>query len=227
MILGTPDCKTFHTLYALDSFRAYWLENERLINKEADAEETRNWPKWTPKTPEEYAEFNMERRDARHLHDEIMIPTFRYSCVVMLYAIVERELLRLVRNLEEERGASNPVFACGKGSVLKPVTKFCEDRFDLRLQACPEYGALCDLQNIRDCIVHCRGEVALFDAKRRPDLVSLNDRRDGFFAHERMEIEIRPPCIDQFTRETWRFFSWAFRELKWEIDASWKEDGWG
>jgi len=40
---------------------------------------------------------------ARQLHDEIMTPAFRYSCIVMLYTTIERELRRLVQNLEKQR----------------------------------------------------------------------------------------------------------------------------
>ena len=73
---------TFDTLYALDSFGKYWLENEALIQKAADEEEAKFGPKWTPNDEEELAEYHMERSTARHLHDEIMTPIFRYSCIV-------------------------------------------------------------------------------------------------------------------------------------------------
>ena len=227
MIIEMPEWKTFDTLSALNSFRDYWQENESLIHRRAKEEEVLTGPKWTPQTDEEYAEFHEERRVARHLQDEIMLPTFRHSCVVMLYAIVERELLRLVRNLEKERGVKNSKFKSQRGALLKPVTVFCEKSFQLRLEICPDYNTFCDLQQIRDCIVHCRGEVDLFDPpKRRSDLISMKDRREGFFALQGTNLDIEAVCIDRFTRDTWRFFSWTFRELNWKIDDTWREKKW-
>ena len=193
ILLEEVEWKTFDTLYALDSFGAYWLENERLIKEAAEAEEKRSGPKWIPHTAEEYAEFDGSRRDSRHLQDEIVTPTFRYSCVVMLYAIVERELLRLVENLEKERGIQKLKHKDLRGSLLTQVAKFAEVFFNLRLPDCPQHNALCDLQKVRDCIVHCRGELTLFKEEDRAYLVGLKDRRPGFFAWERADIEIEPP----------------------------------
>src|SRR5436309_1610755 len=101
MKMQKPEWKTYDTFFALDSFGAYWLENERLIQREAEAEQTRSGPKWIPRTDEEYGEFREYQRIARELYDEIMMPIFRYSCVVMLYAVFERELSRLLDNIEE------------------------------------------------------------------------------------------------------------------------------
>ena len=216
---------TFDTLYALDSFASYCLENEALIQKAADEEEARFGPKWTPKDEEESAEYKMERNTARHLHDEIMTPMFRYSCIVMLYTIIERELRRLVDNLEKERGRQKlRVNDIREASFLGQVGKFMEVFFGPRLAACPEYQALCDLQKIRDCITHCQGDVSLF--RDKDYLVSLKDRRAGFFAWEGTDVEIRAECIEQFIRETWAFFDWLFSELNWKIDDSWKGSKW-
>ena len=165
----------------------------------------------------------MERRIARHLHDEIVLPTFRYSCLVMLFAVVERELLRLVRNLE--KGATqNPKFVSKRGSSLKPVSDHCKAHFNLCLQDSPEYGALCDLQKIRDCIVHCHGEVSL--SRDASHLIGLKHRRPGFSAYEGTTIDIEAECIEQFLKEVWSFFLWVFHQLKWDVDDSWLEKKW-
>ena len=102
MDLPISEWKTFDTQFALHSFVPFWKENERLISEAAEEAELRDGPKWKPRTRDELGEFHMERGVARHLYDEVLTPTFRHSCVVMLFSIVERELLRLVRNLEKQ-----------------------------------------------------------------------------------------------------------------------------
>ena len=217
--------KTFDTLYALESFGDYWVENERLVLEAVEAAEVRHGPKWKPRTHEELGEFHMERNNARHLHDEIVLPAFRYSSLVMLFTIAERELLRLARNLESERVTPNPKFENKRGSLLKPVENHCKIHFDLRLQDCPEYNGLCDLQKVRDCIVHCHGEVRLSrDAKY---LVDMNQRRVGFSAHIGTTIEIGSDCTKQFLNEAWRFFLWVFNQRKWPVDDLWLNKKWG
>jgi hypothetical protein len=217
--------RTFETFYALDSFGDYWVENEALIQKAADEEEARFGPKWSPEDEEQLAEYRMELRNARHLHDEVMAPMFRYSCIVLLYTIVERELRRLVENLENERGQQKlRVNDIRESSFLGQVAKFTEAFFELHLAACPQYQAICDLQKIRDCIVHCRGEVR--PSRDKAYLIKLKDCRPGFFASEGSDIEIGAECIEQFIREAWATFAWLFAELKWQMDASWKERKW-
>jgi hypothetical protein len=216
------DRRTFDTLFALSSFADYWRENERLIQAAADSEEARSGPAWSPQTDEEYAEFHMERRVSRHLHDEIITPRFRYACVVMLYAAVESELLRLVDNLVVERGEQKLKYKDLKGNLLNQVTKFSEVFFGLRIVGCPTYGALCDLQKVRDCIVHCRGEVAL--SGDRTYLLGLGNTRPGFCAYEGAELEIQPCCIERFIKEMWTLFVWVFTQLNWPVDDFWQKE---
>ena len=58
-------------------------------------------------------------------------------------------------------------------------------------------------------------------------LVSLKDRRSGFFAWEGIDLEIQAQCIETFIKETWTFFTWLFGELKWKVDDSWQGNKWG
>ena len=219
------ELKTYDTFYALDSFAQYWSVNEALIKKAADEEEERSGPKWEPKDEGELGEYFMERDMARELHDKILTPMLRYSCIVMLYTTIERELRRLVENLEDERGPQKlKLNDIRESSFLTQVAKFVEVFFGPRFATCPQFQALCDLQKIRDCIIHCRGEVAL--SRDKTYLVNLKDRRHGFFAWEGTDIEIESECIEGFISETWNFFTWLFGELKWKVDDSWQKHKW-
>lgn len=225
MLVTAPEWKTFDPLYALSSFADAWEENEKLIQKAAEEEEKKWGPRWTPKAEEDLPEYQMEIRNARHLHDEILTPTFRYSSVVMLYTIVERELRRTVENLEKERGLQKlKVNDIREASFLGQVAKFIDAFYGVKLVACPQYSALCDLQKIRHCITHCRGEISL--SQDKVYLLKLPDRRPGFFAWEGTDIQIEPECIKTFIAETWACFTWLFGELKWPIDDTWKDNKW-
>ncbi len=218
--------KTFDTLYALESFADYWAENEKLIKIAADEQEKKHAPTWTPTDDDERGEYDMEVRNIRHLHDEIMIPMFRQSCIVMLFSMVERELQRLVDNLNKEHGKQKLGPKDLRGSFLQQTNKFTEAFYSLSLTKCPEYNAVCDLQKIRDCIVHCRGEVSLVSESDRKYLLALKKTRPGFLALEHTELDIEAECIEQFIREVWRFFVWIFNELKWKLNDLWEQKKW-
>jgi hypothetical protein len=223
------DCewKTFDTFYALSSVADYWSESENLIQKAADEAEAQDGPKWTPTDQDEAGEFHEERRIARYLHEEIVTPMFRYSCIVMLATTIERELRRLVKNLEREHGTQKLKVNDIRGDFLGQVAKFVDVFFGLRLAEGAGYQSLRDLQKIRNCIVHCRGEVNLSGDKDKEYLLKLNDRRPGFYASEGIDIQIEKQCIETFIKEAWDFFAWLFGELKWKIDDSWHEKKWG
>ncbi len=48
-------------------------------------------------------EYLAQRDLARDMHDKIMLPMHRSSCIVMLFTTVERELINLVENLEKRK----------------------------------------------------------------------------------------------------------------------------
>lgn len=220
--------ETFETFYALDSFRNYWLENERLIQKAADAEEIANRPKWVPENEDEESEFRHELRMARTLHDEVMTPLFRNSCLVLLFSIVEREMRRLLDTLEQKKGASKLKLKDIKGQFLQQARKYTEAFYDLRLAECTNFTAVTDLQKVRDCIVHCRGELSLVNEDdRKYFLTKMHKVRPGFLAwDEGLSIEIESSCIETFLKEMWVFFQSVFGSLNWKIDESWQETKW-
>jgi hypothetical protein len=96
--------KTYSTMGALHTLAQHWVENEVIIERAAVEEVEQNSPKWRPNSNDDYevGEFLSERDMARHMHDTVMIPMHRYSCVVMLCTTIERELRRLIDNLEKD-----------------------------------------------------------------------------------------------------------------------------
>ena len=212
--------KTHSTMYALHSLAQHWVENEALIERAAIEEVKKNGPKWTPKDDDEIGKFLSERDVARIMHDDIMIPMHRYSCIVMLSTTVEREFKRLVENLEKISGPKNKkVEDMKEKSYLARVANFVEVFYGLRFADCPQYTALIDLQKIRNCIIHCHGEARLLDNRKENHLVKLQANHPGFFAHSPNGIWIKSECIRQFFIKIWGFFTWVFDKLKWEINS--------
>lgn len=217
--------KTYDTMYALHTLAEYWIENENIIEQAAVVEAEKNTPNWTPDYNDEssVAEFCAERDTARYMHDDIMIPMHRYSCAVMLFTTAERELLRLVENLEKEHGQQKLKWKDIRANgTLERISKFCEVFFNFRLADCSQYAALTDLQKIRDCIIHCFGDVSLSSDK--DFLVTLQKKRRDFFAYAPSQIYIGEECIKQFLKEIWEFFLSIFNVLGWEIAKHWQGD---
>ena len=206
--------KTYSTMAALHTLAQYWVENESIIERAAANEVELNGPQWEPDSKDEelMSEFFAERDLARHLHDHTLIPMHRNSCIVMLYSTVERELLRLVENLEKEHGPQKLKWKdIRANSKVEQISKFCETFFGFRLVDCAQYGALTELQKIRDCIIHCLGDVNLSSDK--DFLLKLPQKRQGFLAHLYADIYIDEPCIKQFIEEIWAFFVSVFGAL--------------
>jgi hypothetical protein len=217
--------KTYSTMGALHTLAQYWVENEIIIERAAVDEVEKNRPTWTPDYDDEdsIGEFRAEQDMARDMHDKTMIPMHRYSCIVMLYSTVERELLRLVENLEKEHGQQKLKWKdIRANSKAEQISKFCEVFFGFRLVECSQYNAVTELQKIRDCIIHCLGDVGLSSDK--DFLVKLRQKRKGFFAHPNNDIHIDEECIKQFLVEIWCFFVSVFGALGWEIASHWQGD---
>jgi len=220
--------KTYSTLGALHTLAQHWVENEVIIERAANEEADKNGPKWTPdyEDRDSMGEYFAERDLARDLHDKTMLPMHRYSCIVMLFTTVERELIRLVENLEKGKWQKMSQEAGMKNKpCMAKAGKFVQDFCGVKLSDCPQYAALIDLQKIRDCIIHCQGEVSL--SRDKDVLVKLwlgDKKRRGFAAHPNNDIFIYPECIEQFLKEAWSFFVWVFEKLNWKIAAHWQGD---
>jgi hypothetical protein len=220
--------KTYTTLAALHTSAQYWVETEVIIERAAVEEAEQNGPKWRPKSDDdqEIGEYFFEKDMARYMHDKMLIPTHRYSCIVMLVSNIERELSRLVENLEIERGKQKLKLKDLYGrSNIEKISTFCDVVYNLRLADCANFESINDLRKIRDCIVHALGEVALLKSEDdKTYLVNLRNKRRGFFASLNHDIWINDECIKQFLVEVWAFFVSVFKSLGWEIATHWQGD---
>jgi hypothetical protein len=138
----------------LHNVAQHWVANENLIEQGAEIEADTNGPKWKPDLNDEQSmgEFFAERDLARDVHDRIMIPMHRYSCVVMLFITVERELRRLIENLEKERGPQKlKVNDIREKSYMAQVGKFVAVFYGVKFSDCPQYTSLSDFDRVVLC----------------------------------------------------------------------------
>jgi hypothetical protein len=212
------DWRTYETFYALDVFKAFWMEGERLIVNEAELNELLAKPERMPSTPEERAEHSEEMRAVRHLHDEVLSPTFRYSAVVMLFATFEREYRRFADNLAKE--VNSPVgYGDLKGGLIDQVSKYTLAFKGFSPAAAPTYERVRDLQKVRDCIVHCYGDAAL--SRDRAHLVRLESLKRGIEVLEGYPLHVEPRFIVDVFEAVYSFFKTLFDKVGWKINDKW------
>lgn len=214
--------KTDPTLYSLHAVIQHWLETEKLIESDAKEEVKKNKPTWTPENEDEHSQYLSEQDQARLLHDQILIPMHRYSCMVMLYSTVERELRRVVESLEKVSGKQILTLNDFSGSPQEKVKKLVEVFFGLKLSDCGQFESLCDLQKIRDCIIHCLGDVGL--SRDKKFLMELGKKIPGYWAHPGNEMTIDSECIRHFIVEVWSFFIWLFHKFNWKIASYYSDE---
>jgi hypothetical protein len=224
---AAPARETGETLHALDAFRTVWLENERLIEEAARQEVERYGPKWQPATAEERAEYSAEQHIARHRYDEVLTPRLREACVVVLQGIIERELRRLVENLEHDHGTPRlDLKEVRSWPLLEQATKYLELFFNLRLLDCPQYGALGRLQQARDRIVHGRSGTSHNPGQDQDRRTRLQDHRPHLPGAKGVSLRVEPDSLERSVREAGQFFVWIFRQLNWGIEDIWRQKTW-
>lgn len=210
--------RTYETFSALAAFESFWKETERLVSGAAQIEELLNGPKWTASTEEERAEHSEERRIVRYLHDEVIMPTFRYSSVVALFATFEREIRRFADNLAKE-GKAKISYKDLKGGLLDQISKYAEAFCGFSTSNLAGYSQICDLQKIRDCVVHCHGELALFRDKAY--LLKLGSSARGLEIYEGASIGIAPLFIESSIGAVQDFFHALFSKVGWRVNERW------
>lgn len=146
--------------------------------------------------------------DELHFIEEVLIAQYRKSTLVSLYSLLENSLANLCKKIHILRKYPDPPKGNGIDSskrYLKEYTKI--DFSDLD----SEWKHLNDLKKIRDCIVHCEGNINLSRdyeqlqsiIKRRPDILLKNER----------EINIRHDYIDFILSQTYLFINKVIKRL--------------
>ena len=210
--------QTYETFYVLKAFEQFWCGTERIVSDDAANTERHHGPRAGSSAVDNEIEYREAIRMARHLHDEIITPTFRYASVVTLFAIFERELKRLADNLAKD-GRAPISYKDLRGGLLEQLGKFTEGFCGFGIAGCRGYTQICDLQKVRDCIVHCYGDVAL--SRDSKYLLKLNSTSVGLEIFEGAQMAIGPAFLTASLSAIRSFFHDLFVKLGWKINDRW------
>lgn len=217
--------KTWDTFFALDSFDTYRREIEGMIEREADLATKLHGPKWVPITEEDHDMWEWERREAKRMHEEVLSPMFRYSLVVSLFSLYETELVRVVGILEKD-SPQRPVKRCDlAGDVIPQCMRYLQIFENVpNPKGWKEAAEINELRLVRNCIVHCNGQVSQFGERQK--LLAIwggggSYEKDGILCVEQTRIDINGKFLLSRFGAIWRFYKKLFESLSWPVAADW------
>lgn len=115
------------------------------------------------------------------------------AMTLTLFAIVERELRRAADYISQEDKV--PISYAGRnGSVIPAVAALIKVRRKITLGEVYGFSDIMDLQKVRDCIVHCYGDVGL--SRDRVRLMALSIPSRGLDSHPGSEMEIAATFLE-------------------------------
>ncbi|MCX6955521.1 MAG: hypothetical protein NTV51_25520 [Verrucomicrobia bacterium] len=210
--------KTYDTLSALDAFESFWKETERLVASAADVSEKNETFELGSGDPA--TDYRERRRIGRHLHDEIVTPTFRYAAVITLFAVVERELKRFAETLAKEEKHTLG-YRDLKGGLLEQLSRYTEVYRGFRLNDLKGYIGVRDLQKVRNCLVHAYGDPAMMSSHDKAHLLKMNSDAAGIEAFDGMPLGIGQPFIAASLVAAKMLFLDLFAKVGWTVNDRW------
>jgi len=146
------------TLAAIDGIEEYYEIIESKLQTAKEEERTRIREKikdmqldWE----DELAEWDIARQEHEMTFDMLLPNYFRYSCIVLLYLVVENklgEICEVAQNIKSNLPASPKP----KQGIIKEYRKYLTEVVGIAGQ---QWNAIYDLNKIRNCIVHASGKV--------------------------------------------------------------------
>ena len=149
------DPEIIDTLGWISSVRAYLEEIEtimpsakrRAINQLSETTKREKW---------DTATFELETAILESNFDDHFPRLLRYSIVTLLHTVVETQMFRLANYLTRKQGLSLTVNDCRERGI-KRTKLYLNKVMTLNVADDPAWKKLCDLNDLRDIIVHRRG----------------------------------------------------------------------
>lgn len=214
--------KTYDTFAALDSFKRFCGEIEQLVAGAADSAEKNEAAEYQLGSGDEATDYFHARRMARHMHDEVVTPTFRYSSVITLFATAEREFKRFADNLAKEQNHEIS-YRDLRGGLLQQISRYLEAYHSFTLSDLENYNEIKRLQKVRNCLVHAFGEPALVAEGERKALIAMHSPKDGIEIYDGTPIEIQSRFVELSLDATRNLFFELFARVGWAINDRWKK----
>lgn len=139
----------------------------------------------------------------------------RYSIVTLLHTVVESQLIRLANHLRNKKGLSLQAKDF-RGTSIEQTKLYFNKVVNLNVSNDPAWGALRDLAELRDIIVH-RGGIQGADTHHQKTVERLVDKYKGELVlrgskdSPDTEIEISPALCHRFLNTVEKFFHRLFQ----------------
>lgn len=203
---------TFKTLYAIQSIINHWVDTEIIISKDASLESYRMADMLPIVTPDNFDSISANIKTARFLHDNLYIPMQRYSCVLLLCSIIEKELKTLIENVIQDKGKQKLNLKDFSGNLIEQVDSYLHVFHSLKITECRNYNAVIDLQKLRNCIVHSFGGLRDSDKEK---IIQIAKNWEGVRINDLDEVEIDAIAVTIFSENSYEFFEWIFEKFNW------------
>jgi hypothetical protein len=149
------------TLSAIDGIALYHetVEMQLLAAKDAQRKQIHEMIRSMKlEGDEELAEWSIAMNEHRMNFDMLLPNFFRYSCIVLLYLVVENKLGEICQAAYSQK-KTNPPPKSPKHSVIKQYDKYISERLGI---VGLQWEHLYELNKVRNCIVHASGRVKGF-----------------------------------------------------------------
>ena len=160
---------------------------------------------------DEWGEFRAEMDIVEHSFEDDLIPSHRYSFVVLLHVLLETTLRSVCLEIQKERGLSISLGDLA-GSPMDKVHKFLTKVVGCSVPS--EWNQLRNLQVVRDCIVHTHGLVK--DSRDKESLTKLASQGDGLAINQDDRLVIEPQFCTTNLNHLKDFFAALFLQIGWE-----------
>jgi hypothetical protein len=146
------------------------MEAQIPIIRESEFEKVREWAK---QESVEYGEYDVAIDELHWDYDYNFPRSLRYSFVVLLFLVVEKQLTEFCRNLEEEHNLPIKANAL-KGDIIERAKTYVHKLASIA-EGRINWKKVEDLSKVRNCIINAMGDVKeLRDKTHIQDLISAN-----------------------------------------------------
>lgn len=159
-------------------------------------------------------EYSMELRNHEMFYNEGILPTLRYSHVVLLHILAETQLRSFCLIMKKEKALPDLIPGDFRGSPMDQIQIYLKKLIGISIGEIPQWESLRNLQKVRDCIVHVYGVVG---ESRDKDLAGLISKTSGLGIDDQGRLDIKIEYCAAQIEIIREFFDALFRKVGWKV----------
>lgn len=164
---------------------------------------------------EEQSIFSGYLSHLENLFEEDLVPSMRYSFIVLLHTVFETHLHFHCRMIRQERNL--PISLSDlRGSAIDQARDFLTKLARIRVGDYPEWNGLRMFQKIRDCIVHHYGFLKPDNVRHRQIRYFAENDPDIVVTHQRRLSPDANFCVRQHSQVE-SFFRHLMADMGWDV----------